>query len=63
MAEASTISQREEEAMKWLLRPVFHKDGTITFKKYGQAPKDSVQVLTVHESVTDFRTFWEPMNA
>jgi hypothetical protein len=45
-----------------LMRPVFHEDGRITFYKYKLVPANA-PVLKVHESVADFRAFWEPLSA
>lgn len=48
-----------EPTMKWLLRPVFHADGTIGFVKWKHVRAPETQVVKVHKSVDDMRAFWQ----
>jgi hypothetical protein len=44
--------------MKWLLKPVFHADGLITFEKWKYVREEDCVTVVVHKSVEDFRSFW-----
>ena len=46
------------DSMKWLLRPVFHEDGMITFEKWKYVKVSEIVTVVVHKDMNEFRAFY-----
>ena len=54
------VSQSKEGAwMKWLLRPIFHENGDITFYRWKYVDEKDAKVVLVHKTMEEFRAFWQ----
>jgi len=45
--------------MKWLLRPIFHENGDITFYRWKYVDEKDAKVILVHKTMEEFRAFWQ----